>query len=139
VRRRLAVEDLGDLVDLPLLAVLATYREDGSVLLSPVWHEYRDGGFNVCCNDGDIKVRHLQRDPRGSLVVAEPLPPYRGVELSTKVKVVYDGVRAMVERVAVRYLGEAAGRAYAAASSDGVVLRFEPGRLRAWDFRDDAG
>jgi hypothetical protein len=41
VRKGLTVEDLGDLVQLPLLAVLATYRADGTVLLSPVWHEYR--------------------------------------------------------------------------------------------------
>ncbi len=54
---------LGDLVDLPLLAVLATYRADGTALLSPVWHEYRDGGFCVCTSDTDIKARHLRRAP----------------------------------------------------------------------------
>jgi hypothetical protein len=35
MRRNLTVADLGDLVDLRLLAVLATYRSDGTVLLSP--------------------------------------------------------------------------------------------------------
>lgn len=38
---------LGDLLDKPLVAVLATLRTDGTVLLSPGYHEWRDGGFNI--------------------------------------------------------------------------------------------
>jgi hypothetical protein len=34
------MDELGDLAELRLLAVLATYRRDGTVLLSPVWHEW---------------------------------------------------------------------------------------------------
>lgn len=47
MRRNLTVDDLGDLAELGVLAVLATYRRDGTVLLSPVWHQWRDGGFDV--------------------------------------------------------------------------------------------
>jgi hypothetical protein len=50
----LGVDALGGLLDEPLLAVLATLRRDGSVLLSPVWCEWRDGGFNVWAGDEDI-------------------------------------------------------------------------------------
>jgi hypothetical protein len=35
VRTNLTVEDLGDLLDKPLVAVLATLRTDGTVLLCP--------------------------------------------------------------------------------------------------------
>ncbi len=136
VRKGLTVEDLGDLVDLPLLAVLATYRADGTALLSPVWHEYRDGGFHVCTSDADIKARHLRRDPRAVLVLAEPTPPYRGVEVTTNALLVRHDVRATVERVAVRYLGETRGRRYAESASDDIVVRLEPGHVRAWDFSD---
>jgi hypothetical protein len=59
MRRGLAVEELGDLLTQPLLAVLATYRRDGSVLLSPVWHEWRDGGFTVATGSKGIKAKHL--------------------------------------------------------------------------------
>ena len=41
MRTNLTVEDLGDLLDRPLIAVLATLRTDGTVLLSPVYHEWR--------------------------------------------------------------------------------------------------
>ena len=47
MRKGLAPEDLGDLLEQPRVAVLATYRRDGTVLLSPVWHEWRDRGFHV--------------------------------------------------------------------------------------------
>jgi hypothetical protein len=78
MRKQLAVSDLGDLLERPLLAVLATYRRDGSVLLSPVWHEWRDGGFGVVTRSVDGKAKHLRRDPRASIVVCEHALPYRG-------------------------------------------------------------
>jgi PPOX class probable F420-dependent enzyme len=138
VRRNLIIADLGDLVELPLVAVLATRRADGTVLLSPVWHEYRDGGFNVCTSRNDVKVRHLRRDPAAVFVLAESLPPYRGVELSTGPTFSTDGVTETVARIAVRYLGTDAGVAYAASAPDDIVIRLGPGRVRAWDFADAA-
>ena len=78
MRRDLTVADLGDLAGLRLLAVLATYRRDGSVLLSPVWHEWRDGGFHVVTGSSDVMAAHLRRDSRASIVVCEHTPPYRG-------------------------------------------------------------
>jgi hypothetical protein len=47
VRKGLKPNELGDLLERPRVAVLATYRRDGTVLLSPVWHEWCDNGFNV--------------------------------------------------------------------------------------------
>jgi PPOX class probable F420-dependent enzyme len=137
MRRGLGVGDLGDLVELPLLAVLATYRRDGTVLLSPVWHEWRDGGFDVVTTSTGSKVRHLRRDPRASLVVCEPTPPYRGVEARGRVRLVGEGVDQAAERIASRYLGAEAGPAYAAATADDLLLRLEPDELRGWDFADE--
>jgi PPOX class probable F420-dependent enzyme len=137
VHRDLAISDLGDLVELPLVATLATYRRDGTVLLSPVWHEYRDGGFNVCTTHDDVKARHLRRDPRAVLLVAEAQLPYRGVELTTEATFSQDDVEETLLRVAVRYLGnEAQAQAYVETLSDDVVVRLMPGRVRAWDFAD---
>ena len=134
MRRGLSVGDLGDLVELPLLAVLATYREDGTVLLSPVWHEWRDTGFEIVTTSAGVKARHLRRDPRASLVVCEPTPPYRGVEARGRVRLVDDEVSKSAERIASRYLGPEAGVEYAGATADDLLLRLEPDTLRAWDF-----
>jgi PPOX class probable F420-dependent enzyme len=136
VRKGLTPEQLGDFLELPLVAVLATYRRDGTVLLSPVWHEWRDGGFNVLTSTGDVKAGHLRRDPRASIVVCDDAPPYRGIELRGRVELRPSGKDAL-RRMAERYLGREAGAAYAESAGDDVLIRLEPGDLRAWDFADE--
>lgn len=136
MRKGLEPADLGDLLDLPLVAVLATYRAGGDVLLSPVWHRWRDGGFDVSTAGSDVKVRHLRRDPRASILVYEHTPPYRGIELRTEPTLLTEGARDIAREIAVRYLGREAGEAYASGGSDEIVIRLEPGKLRVWDFAD---
>ena len=136
MRRGLTIAQLGDLVEFPIVATLATYRADGSVLLSPVWHEYRDGGFNVATGSDNVKARHLRRDPRAVLLVAESVHPNRGVELTARASLSTDDVLGTVSRIAVRYLGEQKGREYVRTATDDVVVRLEPGQVRAWDFAD---
>jgi PPOX class probable F420-dependent enzyme len=137
VRKHLAPEDLGDLLERPLVAVLATFRADGRVLLSPVWHRWRDGGFDVVTGADDVKVRHLRRDARAGIVVYENVPPYRGIEVRADARLEHAGDAARA--IASRYLGEQDGAAYADSSGDDTLIRLEPGVLRAWDFVDDLG
>jgi len=137
VRKGLTPDDLGDLLELPRVAVLATYRPDGTVLLSPVWHEWRDNGFNVVTEARGVKARHLRRDPRASIVVYEDGPPYRGLELRTEAHVSMPEDQSIVRRIATRYLGPEAGGRYAETGGDDLLIRLEPGELRAWDFADD--
>jgi PPOX class probable F420-dependent enzyme len=137
VRKDLAPEDLGDLLEQPRVAVLATYRRDGTVLLSPVWHEWRDGGFHVVTGSRGAKAGHLRRNPRASIVVCEDAPPYRGIELRTTAQLSEPEDRTVVRRIAARYLGPEAGGRYAESSGDDLLVRLEPGELRAWDFADD--
>jgi PPOX class probable F420-dependent enzyme len=137
VRRGLSLSDLGDLLDLRLVAVLATYRNDGGVLLSPVWHEWRDGGFDVVTGRDDVKVEHLRTDPRATILVYEHTPPYRGIELRGRASLVETGAHEAARRLAVRYLGAEQGEAYAAGGADDMLIRLEPGKLRAWDFADE--
>jgi len=69
--RKLGPDDLSDMLEQPLVAVMSTYRMDGGALLSPVWHQWRDGGFDVVVYASDIKLKHLRRDPRMSVLVYE--------------------------------------------------------------------
>jgi PPOX class probable F420-dependent enzyme len=135
MRTNLAVEDLDGFLDEPLVAVLATLRADGSVLLSPVWHEWRDGGFNVWVEADKAKARHLRRDARATIVVAESEAPLRGVEVRGSARFIEEGVTEIARRIAARYIGEedAAADAEALRGAD-VVVRIEPGALRVWDF-----
>jgi len=140
VRTGLGIEDLGGFLEDPLVAVLATLRADGSVLLSPVWHEWRDGGFNVWVQTDNAKTRHLRRDPRATIVVAESEEPLRGVEVRGTVSFVEEGVTETARRIAARYVGDetAAADTEAMRGTD-VIVRLEPGQLRAWDYADEFG
>jgi PPOX class probable F420-dependent enzyme len=137
VRRNLAVEELGDLMTQPLVAVLATYRRDGTVLLSPVWHEWRDGGVNIVTGSRGIKAQHLGHDPRAAVVVCEDVPPYRGLELHATPRLTKEGVAEVGKRIAIRYLGPDEGAKYAEEAGDDLLIRLEPGKLRVWDFADE--
>jgi PPOX class probable F420-dependent enzyme len=141
MRKGLSVEELGDLLEQPYNATLATYRRDGTVLLSPVWHEWRDGGFSIITGSNDIKLRHIQRQNLAAAVVSDNEFPFRGIEVSGAPTIVrdLDFGRQTLRRIAIRYLGEDAARTYLShATDDMVVIRLVPGKLRTWDFADDA-
>ena len=138
MRTDLAVEDLGTFLDEPMIAVLATLRADGSVLLSPIWHEWRDGGFNLWVEATNVKARHLRRDPRATIVVAESEAPLRGVEVRGRVQFIEQDVTETARRIAARYIDEddAAADVEALRGAD-VIIRVEPGEIRVWDFADE--
>jgi PPOX class probable F420-dependent enzyme len=122
------------------LAVMATTRQDGTPLLSPVWYEYADGVFWVVINQGDAKDRHLRRRPWLTLVIAEQAFPYRGVEAAGKAALSDDGALEATTRMAHRYLTREAARSYLAKTTDIPVrlVQLRPERIRAWDFLDFA-
>ena len=141
MRKNRRIEDLGDLLDLPIIAVLATRYEDGSILLSPVWHEWRDGGFTVVVLANDVKSKHLARDPRATIIVTENAPPFRAIEVRGEVTVeVPLDLHETTRRLAIRYLGELEGREYAKTNAgvDMERIRLVPGGLRVWDFSEDS-
>jgi PPOX class probable F420-dependent enzyme len=113
--------------------VLATYRRDGSALVTPVWFRYADDAFEVVIAEGDVKLAHLARDPRCSLVVFEAVPPFRGVEARGEAELVECDVTPIRAEIASRYLGAEAGARFARErSKPGVLLRLR-GAERTWD------
>jgi PPOX class probable F420-dependent enzyme len=137
--RKLGPAELSDLLEQPLVAVLATYKMDGGVLLSPVWHRWRDGGFDVVVGPNDIKLKHLRRDPRASVLVYGNEPPYAGLEARGEARLDPDGAKEAIASMADRYLGPEDGPAYAATVESAVLVRLEPTQLRGWDFADEWG
>jgi PPOX class probable F420-dependent enzyme len=138
MRTDLELRDLGGFLDEPRVAVMATLRRDGSVQLSPVWHEWRDGGFNVWVGADDIKARHLRRDPRLTILVAGSEPPLKGVELRGEGRFIEEAVMDTAVRIATRYVGrEEAKRYVGTLAGEDVIVRIEPGALRVWDFADE--
>ncbi len=140
MRTDLTIEDLDGFLDEPVVGVLATIRRDGGVLLSPVWHEWRDGGFQVWSGPNDVKTRHLRREPRASMVVAVSRHPVRGVVVRGTAEILTEDGFETAVRIATRYLGPEKGEAYVRkVGGNDITIRLEPGELRAWDFADEEG
>jgi len=143
MRTNLTAADVADLLDRPLVAILATRRANDTTMLSPVWFEWRDGGFNVWANANEGgKVGHIRRDPRVSIVVANSDWPYKGIEVRGEARLASDDPDAffgVLRRTSLRYFGEEMGAQFAATyTKPGIVIRIEPGELRAWDYTDEA-
>ena len=138
MRTDITIDDLNGFLDEPHLAVLATRRADGSTLLSPVWHRWRDGGFEFWIGANDVKVRHLRRSPDATVVVAESELPYRAVEVRGRAEFIdHDVVDTAIE-IASRYVGPDKGTAFVTQNSgEDLIVRVAPGELRVWDFADD--
>ena len=138
MRTDISLDDLDGFLELPVVAVLATHRRDGTVLLSPVWHRWRDGGFEIWVGGNDVKVRHLRRDPRATVLVAETDPPYRGVEVRGEAALIDRHVVGSALEIASRYVGEERGTAFVGSNAgDDLIVRVAPGDIRVWDFADD--
>ncbi len=139
MRTDLRPEDLGDLLEQPLIAVLATRRKDDTVMLSPVWFEWRDGGINIWVPTVEGgKVGHIRRDPRVTVVVNNQDWPYKGLEIRGEATVSGDDFYGVLRRTALRYDGPEAAERMASSYAPGVVIRVEPGVIRAWDYEDEA-
>jgi PPOX class probable F420-dependent enzyme len=115
--------------------VLTTYRKDGSAHTVPVWYRWGGEAFEVVIAKGDVKLRHLARDPRCVLVVFEVVRPFRGVEVRGLAELVEGDVTSVRVAIAGRYLGQVNGERFAAdrRSRAGVLLRLVPDGPRVWD------
>jgi PPOX class probable F420-dependent enzyme len=140
MRRNLRPEELGDLLTRPLNAILALHRSDGSILQTPVWHEWHQGAFRFQVPAGDRKIGMLERDPRVSLVIAENEHPYRAIEVCGLAHVTTDGYRdighAIVARYVVTYDPTATVESYLS-DAPGAIVTVEADSVRAWDYADE--
>ena len=118
------------------LATLATHRKDGSILLSPLWYSWEGGRFQLGISAGDIKLKHMARDPKVTIVVAEETPPYRGIEVQGIAHVDETNYPPRMRALARRYLGPPGEEIYGD-DEKGAIVTIEPTATRTWDFDDD--
>ena len=95
-----------DLFDKKVFAGLATLMPDGAPQVTPVWIDY--DGANVLFNTaiGRQKDKHLQAQPRVSVMLVDPENPYRYLEVRGKiVKSTEEGAVEHIESLSRRYTG----------------------------------
>ena len=131
----LSLDDVRTLLEAPSAAALATIRKDGTALTSPVWFRWTGAAFEVVIAEGDVKLSHLERDPRCALVIFETVVPFRGVEVRGEAALTHRDVTEIRRSIAGRYLGSEDGERFAAerVSKPGVLLQLFPEEQRVWD------
>ncbi len=124
----------------PRVAVLMTYRPDGSVHAAPVWFEYGDGEFRFCTDPTSVKARNLAVRPQAAVCVASHEPPYRYAFAEGAASVeLHPGpaseAHRLLRRLAERYLGAQEGARYAdSLGGDPLTLvRLRPHRVKWYD------
>lgn len=129
-----SIEQVRSLLEAPSPAVLATYRTDGSALVSPVWFRWNADAFEVVIAEDDVKLKQLAANPACVLVVFEAIAPFRGVEVRGIPDLIRGDATAARREIAGRYLGQDAGARFAAErKKPGVLLRLAATGARVWD------
>lgn len=98
------------------VGVMAIERDDGPPLAVPVWYDYEPGGeVTVIVGEDSVKQRLLRRSGRFSLCAQQEDLPYKYVSVEGPVtSSVPADPDAQTKPMAIRYLGEELGTAYAA-------------------------
>ena len=105
---RSALAAYHDLLERPLLAILATIMPDGSPQATPLWFDY-DGEFiRVNAAAGRVKDRNMRREPRVALVILDDATPYRYVQIRGRVVKIIEGdaAREHIDQLSRRYTGQ---------------------------------
>jgi uncharacterized protein len=122
-----------------VLSVAATGgRPPASV---PIWYDYQPGGeIRINTGAGRRKARLIEQAGTVTLVVQHEEPPYRYVVVEgTVVDVTTPSPLDVREAIAVRYLGDEAGRGFARAmdGQSSVLFTVRPDRWFTADFTDE--
>ncbi|MDQ2627165.1 MAG: pyridoxamine 5'-phosphate oxidase family protein [Actinomycetota bacterium] len=124
------------------IAVLSVAATDGRPPASvPIWYDYSPGGNIVLdTGTGTRKVRLIDQAGAVTLVVQREELPYQYVVVEgTVIDATTPAPLEPLETIAIRYLGEEAGRAFAASmdSASSVLYTIRPDRWFSADFSGD--
>jgi len=95
------------LAALPILIVIATRRDDGSVQLNPVWFEMEDGFIWLNSNTKRTWPKNLQRDREVTMLLVDPKTPDRYAQIRGRlISLVPDPKHEFIDRLSRRYTGK---------------------------------
>jgi len=120
--------DVGEFLRGPMVAALATVRPDGRPHVVPVWYEYDGREFTISSFRDTQKAKNIAKKGFAALSIFSGAIPYRQVTVEGTARMGGPLDNVWRERVAMRYLGEAAGRAYTndTADMDVVAVHLRP-------------
>ena len=120
--------DVEEFLREPNVAALATVRPDGRPHVTPVWYDFDGREFTVSTYRTTQKLKNVARKGFAALCVYTQQLPYRLVIVEGTARVGSPIDNVWRERVARRYLGDAAGHRYVqdTADWDVVALHIRP-------------
>jgi PPOX class probable F420-dependent enzyme len=129
-------EDLAWFWREPNLAKLATLRPGGTVHLVPIWYLHEGQDLLMISNPRSYKVRYIRRDPRVTVCIDRPTPPYAGVIVRGTASLEEVTYQSLAVPLSVRYLGQDAGTLIGAeyARTDLMTIRVAIEHLFCWDY-----
>jgi len=94
------------LLESTAIAFISTIGPKGAPHTTPQWFLWENGALHFSLVDGRQKLRNLRRDPRLSVVVANPADPTWYIELRGHVDdLVPDPELALERKIAIKYTG----------------------------------
>ena len=107
----LTEEELREFFNRPLLARLATIREDGFPFIAPLWFHWDGQAFWFVIRKKARFIPNLLRDPRVCVSIAMETPPYTRATILGRAEVVArpgesDAWKAIARQMTLRYIGD---------------------------------
>jgi PPOX class probable F420-dependent enzyme len=90
----------------PYVGVATTLREDGSPHSTIVWVDVEGDKVSFNTALGRAKPRHLEHDPRASVLMVDPNNSYKWVAVSGPAQLTEEGADAQIDKLAKKYLGK---------------------------------
>ena len=94
-----------DFLGNPYIGVATTLRPDGSPHSTVVWVDVDDEGVSFNTAWPRAKPRHLEADPRVSLVVVDPKDELRWLGITGTATLLDEGANDQIDRLARKYRG----------------------------------
>jgi PPOX class probable F420-dependent enzyme len=96
-----------DLLEQPIVVVLATVMPDGQPQVNCVWGLFDGTHVRLFTWRGTQKERNLRERPKATVLVVDPKDPYRYLEIRGTVEEVTEtGAEALADRLTQRYVDQ---------------------------------
>jgi PPOX class probable F420-dependent enzyme len=127
-QKEVTKDQLVDLMSGTKFAVLTTLFPDGRPHSHMMWFDANDDDLLINTEIGRVKYRHLQHDPRCSIVIFDPINPYQFHEVHGHAHTFTTGpaARAHIDTLAQKYRGTDYGRPIL---TERVIIAIRPDRL----------
>ena len=115
----------------PYVGVVTTLREDGSPHSTIVWVDVEGDRVSFNTARGRAKPKHLEHDPRASLLMVDPNDAFRWVAVSGPAELTEEGADAQIDKLAKKYLGKDE-YPWRDPAEQRITVRIEPERVEVY-------